>query len=327
MAKGTAFYAVRVGRSPGIYSTWYVSDECEAQIKSFPGAKYKKFPTAQQAQEFITGISGGSTSTAPSSAQTTSTATDGSKSVPSTSNTSHVASIPGEITVFSDGACKGNGKTGAVAGVGVWWGHNDPRNLAERCPGKQTNNRAELIAIVRVLEQSQTETNPLRIKTDSKYSINCVTQWLQKWVVNDFQTAKGTPVENAPLIKYLARLLERSDRLGRKISLEYVQGHVGIEGNEAADRQANIGATLPEVPERNWEDLEKVMTNKMNAELKKMQHRPEQPATPPRKEGSVSKPVQQSSPMKTPAPRLTEEEAAFYADGLLDDDDIELDLL
>lgn len=29
--------------------------------------------------------------------------------------------------VYSDGACKGNGKTGSVAGVGVWWGHDDPR--------------------------------------------------------------------------------------------------------------------------------------------------------------------------------------------------------
>ncbi|KAK0500693.1 ribonuclease H-like domain-containing protein [Armillaria luteobubalina] len=288
----------------------YSRDECEAQIKSFPGAKYKKFLTAQQAQEFITGISGGSTVIAPSSAQTTSTATSTSKPVSSISDTSRVASIPGEITVFSDGACKGNGKTGAVAGVGVWWGHAvlQRRNLAERCPGKQTNNRAELIAIVRVLEQSQTETNPLRIKTDSKYSINCVTQWLQKWAVNDFQTAKGTMVENAPLIKYLARLLERSDRLGRKISLEYVKGHVGIEGNEAADRQANIGATLPEVPERDWESLEKVMTNKMNAELKKLKYRPEQPATPSRKENLVSKPP---SPMKTPAPPLTDEVSTF----------------
>ncbi|KAK0208946.1 ribonuclease H-like domain-containing protein, partial [Desarmillaria ectypa] len=228
--------------------------------------------------------------------------------------------------VFSDGACKGNGKTGAVAGVGVWWGHNDPRNLAERCPGKQTNNRAELIAIVRVLEQSQAETNPLRIKTDSRYSINCmhirnlfdilaylgslgVTQWLQKWAVNDFKTVKGTPVENAPLIKYLARLLERSNRLGRKINLEYVQGHMGIEGNEAADRQANIGAALPELPERDWEVLEKVLTNKMNAELKNMKRLSEQPATPSRKDNPVSKPVQQSPPMKTvtPASRLTEE--------------------
>lgn len=29
--------------------------------------------------------------------------------------------------VYSDGACKGNGQVGSVAGVGVWWGPNDPR--------------------------------------------------------------------------------------------------------------------------------------------------------------------------------------------------------
>lgn len=29
--------------------------------------------------------------------------------------------------VYSDGACKGNGKNGSVAGVGVWWGPDDPR--------------------------------------------------------------------------------------------------------------------------------------------------------------------------------------------------------
>jgi ribonuclease HI len=67
--------------------------------------------------------------------------------------------------VFCDGACKGNGRKGSYAGVGVWWGHGDQRsvllsilaysvrpepsyygrNIAERCPGEQTNNRAELI--------------------------------------------------------------------------------------------------------------------------------------------------------------------------------------
>jgi ribonuclease HI len=29
--------------------------------------------------------------------------------------------------VYTDGACKGNGKAGSVAGIGVWWGRNDPR--------------------------------------------------------------------------------------------------------------------------------------------------------------------------------------------------------
>lgn len=29
--------------------------------------------------------------------------------------------------VYSDGACKNNGKPNAIAGVGVWFGHNDPK--------------------------------------------------------------------------------------------------------------------------------------------------------------------------------------------------------
>lgn len=29
--------------------------------------------------------------------------------------------------VYCDGACKGNGRSGSVAGIGVWWGSDDPR--------------------------------------------------------------------------------------------------------------------------------------------------------------------------------------------------------
>lgn len=65
-----------------------------------------------------------------------STSTSGRK-LPGRSTTSHAA--PGSLVlpndaleagwsvVYSDGACKGNGKSGSVAGVGVWWGPNDPR--------------------------------------------------------------------------------------------------------------------------------------------------------------------------------------------------------
>ena len=33
--------------------------------------------------------------------------------------------------VYSDGACKGNGKVDSVAGLGVWWGHHDARCVAQ----------------------------------------------------------------------------------------------------------------------------------------------------------------------------------------------------
>ena len=44
------FYAVKAGRTPGIYETW---TDCEKQVKGFGGAIYKSFPTKSEAQAFI----------------------------------------------------------------------------------------------------------------------------------------------------------------------------------------------------------------------------------------------------------------------------------
>jgi ribonuclease HI len=58
------------------------------------------------------------------------------RSVAATSSTFHPSTAvvtkvkeeePGYDVVYSDGACKGNGQVVSVAGVGVWWGWNDPR--------------------------------------------------------------------------------------------------------------------------------------------------------------------------------------------------------
>ena len=44
------FYAVRVGRTPGIYNSW---EDCKAQIDGFSNATYKSFKTAAEAAEFM----------------------------------------------------------------------------------------------------------------------------------------------------------------------------------------------------------------------------------------------------------------------------------
>ena len=44
------FYAVRVGRTPGIYKTWA---ECESQVKGFKGAQFKKFENEADALSFL----------------------------------------------------------------------------------------------------------------------------------------------------------------------------------------------------------------------------------------------------------------------------------
>lgn len=62
-------------------------------------------------------------------------ATSPVKSAAGTSTTSpaqqdestNVQDESGWDAVYCDGACKGNGQQRAIAGVGVWWGRNDPR--------------------------------------------------------------------------------------------------------------------------------------------------------------------------------------------------------
>ncbi|KAI9057956.1 ribonuclease H-like protein [Trametes sanguinea] len=299
------FYAVARGRVPGIYSTW---DECQAQTAGFAGNKHQKFSSLEQARQYLA-QNGVAAPVPPPSATAASAVASSSRNIEagsskrgrthgtkpyarikspqsssaaSGSNTrnSQWAALAQEIiedesgwdVVYSDGACKGNGKTGAIAGVGVWWAENDPRNLAERCPGAQTNNRAELIAIVRVLETTPLAKRPLLIKTDSKYSISCKSldrmrihldthrssgfrHWMPKWIANSFRTSSGEPVKNAPLIRYLSALLDERARHGQKVHLQYIKGHAGHEGNEGADRMANLGATLPIQPERDWQAL------------------------------------------------------------------------
>lgn len=44
------FYAVRIGRTPGIYHTW---ETCKAEVAGFSGAQYKSFPTLEQAREYL----------------------------------------------------------------------------------------------------------------------------------------------------------------------------------------------------------------------------------------------------------------------------------
>ncbi|GAA5820489.1 hypothetical protein JCM10212_003816 [Sporobolomyces blumeae] len=47
------FYAVRIGRQPGVYTTWR---ECRQQVDGFSGGRFKEFPTYEQAEAFVAGI-------------------------------------------------------------------------------------------------------------------------------------------------------------------------------------------------------------------------------------------------------------------------------
>ncbi|KAJ7750180.1 ribonuclease H-like domain-containing protein [Mycena metata] len=362
MGNKPKFYAVKVGKQPGIYQTWA---ECEGLVMGFNGAKYKSFPLRAEAEAWMAG----ETAASPVKAATASGSSDdkGKKRMMSPD----VEDESSWDVVYSDGASKNNGKPNAVAGVGVWWGEGDPRNLAERCPGDQTNNRAELIAILRILETTPHSKRPLLIKSDSIYSINCFKSWIGNWIKRNWVSASGEPVKNAPLIRYISAQLDARARRGQKVRLQHVKGHSGQTGNEGADLMANKGCFEVSTPERHWAQLEAELRARLEVEFQgadfptpsplevqadeddiavvnlgespvKMRkistEKPKSKTPVPSRPPAPSKPTSSVTPIPraeaqasfskvatstaTSTPQISADDLAQYAEGLLDDDDL-----
>jgi ribonuclease HI len=116
------------------------------------------------------------------------------------------------------------------------------RNVSEALRGtKQTNQRAELTAILRALDIAPRHRD-VTIYTDSKYAISCVTEWYKNWVKNKWTNSKGKPVENKDLIVDIREKIEERDYLQKGTFFVWVKGHAADEGNVAADRLAVEGA-------------------------------------------------------------------------------------
>lgn len=164
----------------------------------------------------------------------------------------------GRINVYTDGSALGNGKVGAVGGVGVYFGPSDPRsirlpvviftanfvnrNVSEPLRGaRQTNQRAELTAVARALDHVPIDRSVL-IHTDSNYSIKCLTEWFQKWEQNKWKSSSGKDVENKDLIEpIIARIRER-ELCRAKTDFQWIKGHANDPGNTAADLLAVQGS-------------------------------------------------------------------------------------
>lgn len=171
--------------------------------------------------------------------------------------------IKGPIKIYTDGSSRGNGKKGAVAGLGVYFGSDDPRyaishvvhlisltacrNVSERLSGpRQTNQRAELTAIQRAVDIAPIDVD-VEIYSDSKYSISCVTEWFQNWRRNGWKTSAGKPVDNRDIIEPIIARIEDRQRANAKTKFVWVRGHNNDPGNTAADLLAVQGAQMPAV--------------------------------------------------------------------------------
>jgi ribonuclease HI len=136
------------------------------------------------------------------------------------------------IEIFADGACKGNPGPG---GWGAWLLYGKHEKELFGGEPETTNNRMELTAVIRALEQLK-RPSKVRLSTDSQYVQKGISEWIHGWKARGWKTASKAPVKNADLWRLL-------DEVSSKHQVEWlwVKGHAGHEGNERADMLANKG--------------------------------------------------------------------------------------
>ena len=132
----------------------------------------------------------------------------------------------GEIVIYTDGAARGNPGPG---GLGVVLQYGNHRKELSEGYRMTTNNRMELLAVIRGLEALKRKDLKVKIYTDSRYVADAVNKgWVFQWEAKRFKKKKNGDL----WIQFL--------ELYRKISVTFVwvKGHASIPENERCDRLA-----------------------------------------------------------------------------------------
>lgn len=163
-------------------------------------------------------------------------------------NKNHKADDLVDYYVYTDGACSNNGKNNAIAGIGIFFGINDTRNISKKIKGKQTNNTAELSAFIEtfhIIKNDIENGKRIVIVSDSIYSIRCVTSYGKKC----FKKNWNIKIPNKELVKTAYELYKDKTN----VSFMYIKAHTDNKdihsfGNNEADKLANIAIDLKSCP-------------------------------------------------------------------------------
>jgi len=137
------------------------------------------------------------------------------------------------ITIYTDGSCinnPGNGGWAAIINI------NDDIKKISGSVKDTTNNKMELMAPIKALQEIK-ENQPIEIYTDSQYVRLGITEWVHKWIKNNWQTSKKEPVKNKDLWIQLYELTNSFD-----IKWIWVKAHAGNILNEEVDLLAKQAA-------------------------------------------------------------------------------------
>ena len=135
-----------------------------------------------------------------------------------------------KISIFTDGACRGNPGPG---GWGALLRYDQHEKKLYGAESHTTNNRMELTAAIKALENVQ-EFCHIELTTDSEYLRKGITEWIHKWKKNQWKTTNKGLVKNRDLWQTLDALVQQ-----HKITWHWIKGHSNHPENDLADALAN----------------------------------------------------------------------------------------
>ena len=139
------------------------------------------------------------------------------------------------IKIYTDGSCLEN------PGNGGWAAIINIDGEIKKISGNEkdtTNNKMELMAPIKALQEVRLK-QPIEIYTDSQYVKLGITEWIHKWIKNNWQTSKNEPVKNKELWMELYELTKSYE-----IKWIWVKAHAGNKLNEEVDLLAKQAAEL-----------------------------------------------------------------------------------
>ncbi|MDH5298900.1 MAG: ribonuclease H family protein, partial [Desulfobulbaceae bacterium] len=182
------FYAIAVGRKPGIYDNWAAA---QAQVMSFAGAVYKGFATRAEAEAWIKRPSYGPGT--PNSGQRRAAGAKGAATPPP-----HPAGPDhGGVAIYTDGGARYNPGPG---GYGVVQIYNGQRKELSGGFRHTTNNRMELMGCIVALRELEHRDQPITLHTDSSYVVNGIAKgWAKGWRKRGWIKSDKNPAINPDL--------------------------------------------------------------------------------------------------------------------------------
>lgn len=215
------YYVIWEGKDQGIFESW---EECKALIDGYKGAKYKSFKNYEEAKNaFFQGPE-------KKEKKTSSSYSDGS-------NKLHIEELlqKGRVVIFTDGGALGNPGRGGYGAVMLFLkdGKILRKELSEGFR-KTTNNRMELLGVIKALENLKSDKAKVEVFSDSKYVVDANTKgWAANWRKKGWIKSNKEEAKNPDLWERLLLLTDRLD-----VTFHWVKGHAGITENERCDQLA-----------------------------------------------------------------------------------------